>query len=52
MIYYVFRKSDGLYMGNGITHFDDDTYGSTVEPVCGLEDGQTAAWDGSKWEIV
>lgn len=51
MVYYVFRKSDGLYMGNGITFFDDATYGCTTTPTPPMVDGQEAAWDGSAWVI-
>jgi len=52
MVYYVFRKSDGLYMGNGITFFDDDLYGCTLTPTPPLDDGQAVRWDGGAWVIV
>lgn len=51
-IYYVYRKTDGRYMGHGITFFDDAVHGSTTEPVPDMEESQTATWDGERWVIV
>ena len=51
MIYYVYRRSDGMFMGSGITLFDDDTYGSTNVQSPTMEDGQMAKWDGCSWVI-
>lgn len=51
-IYYVFRRSDGEFMGSGYTLYDDATYGGTTVAYPELPDGTKAYWNGTDAWVV
>lgn len=52
IIYYVFRKDSGEFMGSGTPYFDDDVYGCTQIAIPEYDsDIELAFWNGSNWII-